>query len=84
VGNERCKGIANARLCMRVARIMKEIAIAILVGETCQSPSTTTDWGGTRGAPRLRECGGERSPIAAGPKAGGDEECRLNERWFYD
>ena len=68
---ERCKQIADARSCMRVVRIMKEIEIAILVGETCQSPSTTTD-GEVQGEPhRLRECEGECLPIAADPKAGG-------------
>jgi len=68
---------------MRVARIMKEIVIAILVGETPHSPSTTTDGEVQSELHRLRECGGECSPIAADPKAGGDEGCRLNERWFY-
>ena len=41
---------------MRVARIMKEIEIAILVGKARQSPSTTSDEE-VQGEPhQLREC----------------------------
>ena len=68
---------------MRVARIMKEIEIAILVGEARQSPSTTTD-GEVQGEPhRLREYGGE-CRLRRIQKQWGDEGCRLNERCFYD
>lgn len=38
-----------------------------------------------KGRPRdYANVGDECPPVTVGPKARGDEECRLNERWFYD
>lgn len=70
---------------MKVARIMEEIVIAILVCETYQSPSTTTK--STRLMGKYK--GHLRSYANMGiyvrrlqqvRKQVGDEECRLKER----